>query len=47
MGDRMENLNERLINQTQKIRFIDRKSTTCGKYSTSTGLIFRKQAEKK
>lgn len=30
MGDRMEQLNDRLITQTQKIRFIDRKSTTCG-----------------
>lgn len=30
MADRMENLNERLIQQTSKIRFIDRKSTTCG-----------------
>ena len=30
MGDRMETLNERLLQQTKKIRFIDRKSTTCG-----------------
>merc|ERR1719468_256294 len=30
MGDRMEQINERLITQTKKIRFIDRKSTTCG-----------------
>jgi septum formation inhibitor-activating ATPase MinD len=30
-GDRMEQLNDRLLDQTYKIKFIDRKSTTCGK----------------
>lgn len=40
MGDRMENLNERLISQTHKIRFIDRKSTTCGKFPNEKYLTF-------
>jgi syntaxin 8 len=30
MGDKMDNVNDRLINNTQKIRFVDRKSSTCG-----------------
>jgi len=30
-GGRMDQLNERLLDQTYKIKFIDRKSTTCGK----------------
>ena len=30
MGDKMDQINERLITETKRIRFIDRKSTTWG-----------------
>lgn len=31
MGDKIENMNERLIKETRNIRVVSRKSATCGK----------------
>lgn len=30
MDNKMDRIQERLINETKRVRFVDRKSTTCG-----------------